>query len=145
LTPRRVVKPGIGVDDFELGMTRPELWALTESTVQSGFTAGVPDRIDLFLALAIRAEYWEGVARMFWVHTRMFDPSRTLAPIIVLGEDVSAFVRADVVALLALHGLATKEDLEQIHVPSLGLEFGFREDHGQPQQLEYLVVAAIAG
>ncbi|MFO7562941.1 MAG: hypothetical protein R6X02_09895 [Enhygromyxa sp.] len=137
----RIIKPGVGVGDFELGMTRPQLWARTDSTVLSFLPSGAADRTDTFLMHGVQVEYCEGAARSFMVFARMQD--HRLAPIIVFDEDVSGFTRADVEALLDLQGLAREELVEQIIVESVGLTFGFREDVDQPQRVEFVLVESI--
>jgi len=121
----RTIKPEVGVDAFEFGMTRPQLWALTSSTIHSFLPTEARERVDHLLMHGIHVEYADGAACFFMVFARM--PDRALAPILVLDEDVSAFTRADVETLLELHGLARVDEVEQIIVPSLGLGFGFRE------------------
>ncbi len=137
----RIIKPGVGVGDFELGMTRPQLWTRTDSTVLSFLPSNAPDRTDSFLMHGVQVEYCEGAARGFMVFARMQD--NRLAPIVVFDDDVSGFERADVEALLELQGLAREDLVEQIIVASVGLTFGFREDVGQPQRVEFVLVERI--
>lgn len=137
----RIIMPGVGVGGLELGMTRRELWARTDSTVLAFLPPGAPDRVDHFLMLGVQIEYGEGAACRLMVFARM--PDHELAPIFVLDEDVSAFTRADVEALLELHAMARRDLVEQIMVESMGLTFGFRDDAGQPSLLEFVMVEAI--
>ncbi|MCA9681356.1 MAG: hypothetical protein KC431_18865 [Myxococcales bacterium] len=141
MTPRRIIKPGLGVDEFELGMTRAQLWARTDSTIMAFLTEGASDRTDNFLALGVQAEYQDGKARGFMVLARL--NNRTLAPLIVLDEDISGFTRAEVDILLDLHGIHRENLVEQIDVPELGLSFGFREDYQQPPILEFVLVERV--
>lgn len=125
----RFIRLGLGVNGFRLGMTRPELWRLTNSNVLSFLRGDAAEREDDLQADGITVAYEDGVARSFTVFARV--PSRRLAPIIVLEEDVAAYRREDVVALLELHALAREDGHQDIAVRSLGLTFWFRQDAGE--------------
>lgn len=140
MIPPRRVHPLVGVDDFRLGMSRPELWALTDSTVLAAFRGGATDRDDHFQSRGVTACYQGGRAAEFTVFPRM-GGGRVLS-IFVLGEDVARFGRPDVAALLDLHGVAWQGGVEHVEAPALGLTFWLRQDADEPEVLEFVRVGA---
>jgi hypothetical protein len=138
----RVILPGVGAGPFELGRTRDELWARTDSDVLAFLgKSGPGERSDDFLMHGITAHYRDGRVVRLSVFPRM--PKIGIVPIELEGEDISRFTREDVVAFLELRGLARVDDIEQIRVPSLGLIFGFRQDFGRPEELDFVFVDQI--
>jgi hypothetical protein len=138
----RIIHPGVGVGPFELGRTREELWSRTDSNVLAYLgKSGPGERSDEFLAHGVHAHYREGRVFRLSVFPRMHD--RRVAPVVLEGEDVSEYGRDDLLTLLELQGHACTNELERVRVPALGLVFGFREDYGQPERLDFVFVDVI--
>lgn len=139
MLPRRVITPGVGAGPFELGRTRDELWAQTDSDVLARLAKSAPgERMDDFLALGISAHYRNGRVERLSVFP--FMPKQGLAPVELDGDDISNYTRGDIVAFLELRELERVDDYEQIRVPSLGLIFGFYQDVDEPERLQFVFV-----